>query len=323
MNKKYKKQLVLLVNLGSPAQLSVAAIRVFLRDFLSDKRVVGLPRWLWYPILYGIILPIRAKKLLHKYKLIWRDDGLSPLSYYTKCQAEKLAVCCDGNTVVDYAFCYGDNTIKERLMHLEAQYHFDSLVVIPLYPQYSSSTSAVVFDQVTNYYSRKYYIPSISYVTSFADHAAYIQLLANSVRHHWDINGRADKLLLSFHSIPVALVDSGDTYVAECELTRELLCKSLGLTPSDVLIAYQSKFGRAKWVEPATDAVIKQLAKSTSSIDVICPGFVSDCLETLEEVAIQYRDLYISHGGQKLCYIPCINDNPTFGGVLSELIKQN
>lgn len=321
MAKINKNKLILLVNLGSPAKLSVEAIRVFLRDFLSDKRVVGLPRWLWYPILYGIILPIRAKKLLHKYQIIWRNDGLSPLSYYTKRQAEILASTCDENTLVDYAFCYGAETIKERLASLEQQYIFNQIVVIPLYPQYSSSTSAVVFDQVAKYYSDKYYIPRINYVTSFADNSEYITILSNSIKRHWDTHGRGDKLLLSFHSIPVKLVENGDSYVTECELTRHLLCEKLGLNLNDVMIAYQSKFGRAKWVEPATDAVIKKLAGHTKRIDVICPGFVSDCLETLEEVAVQYCELYRQNGGEELRYISCINDDIEFSKVLM-MLKQ-
>lgn len=316
-------KLILLVNLGSPQRLEVSAIRAFLREFLSDKRVVGLPRWLWYPILYGIILPIRAKKLLHKYKQIWHNSGMSPLTYFTQSQGDKLAQYAAQNEKVDYAFCYGHDSIKSKLAYLEENYSFAKLVIIPLYPQYSSSTSAPVFDQVSQYYMNRYYIPQIEFINSFARHDLYIKALANSIRIHWQKHGKGDKLLLSFHSVPVKLVKNGDTYVDECNETRKLLCHELGLSNNDVMISFQSKFGKAEWVTPATDATIKELATYTKNIDVICPGFVSDCLETLEEVAITYCELYHENGGNELRYIECLNDDESLIRILANLAGLN
>ncbi len=315
------KKLVLLVNLGSPETLSVGAIRNFLRQFLSDQRVVGLPKLLWYPILYGIILPIRAKKLLHKYAQIWLKDHGTPLSYYTRCQAESLQKLVGSKYVVDYAFCYGSRSIAARLNELSETHRFSDLTIIPLYPQYSSSTTAAVFDQVSDYYRQAYFVPRINFVNSFATHPAYITALANQVRNQWNKNERGDKLMVSFHSIPVKLVESGDSYIQECSATYQLLCQELGINAeTDAVLCFQSKFGKAKWVEPATEAVTKELAANgVKTLDVICPGFVSDCLETLEEVAIQYHDLFIQSGGTKLNYIPCLNDNQDLIKILSDL----
>ena len=315
------KKLILLVNLGSPEDLSAGAIRNFLRQFLSDQRVVGLPKLLWYPILYGIILPIRAKKLLHKYAQIWLKEHGTPLSHYTHCQAEKLQALVSNDCIVDYAFCYGSRSIASQLSNLGKEHSFNELVVLPLYPQYSSSTTAAVFDQVSEYYRQAYYIPRINFINSFAANSDYITALANQVREQWLLAGRSNKLMVSFHSVPVKLVESGDSYIKECQATYHLLCQELGIsTKNDAVLCFQSKFGKAKWVEPATDVVIKELAANgVKTLDVICPGFVSDCLETLEEVAIQYHDLFIQCGGTKLNYIRCLNDSPNLIKVLANL----
>lgn len=318
------QRLVLLVNLGSPEQLSVGAIRKFLRLFLSDKRVVGLPRLLWYPILYGIILPLRSKKLLHKYQQIWLKEDCAPLIHYTKEQARLLQEhlqASDDTTRVGYAFCYGSEDIKAQLAKYSAEQTISELVVVPLYPQYSSSTTAAVFDQITHYFQKSYSIPQIKFINSFATHPLYIQTLANQVRGHWANNGRGDRLVVSFHSIPVKLVENGDSYVEECKLTYQLLCQALELEPEvEAKLCFQSKFGRAEWVGPATDATLNILATAEiATVDVICPGFVSDCLETLEEVALQYRELFISRGGRELRYIPCLNASNELTKILNRL----
>ncbi len=317
------KKLILLVNLGSPEALDVKSIKNFLKVFLSDKRVVNLPRYLWYPILYGIILPIRSKKLLHKYQQIWLDGKGMPLSYYTQQQALQLQQEFDNSdTVVDYAFCYGSRTIRERLTHFEASFTIDELIVLPLYPQYSSSTTAPVFDQLSAYYTDKYQIPQIKFINSFAVNRQYIKILADNVRKYW-IESQETKLVVSFHSVPVDLIDNGDSYVKECESTYLALCIELGLDPKlNALLCYQSKFGKAKWVEPATDNTIKSLALSgCKNIVVVCPGFVSDCLETLEEVSQEYRDLFLNNGGKKFGYVPCFNDSFEFINVLKKIIN--
>ncbi len=318
------KKLVLLVNLGSPHELSVTAIRRFLRQFLGDKRVVGLPRFVWFPILYGIILPIRAKKLLHKYQQIWLENDSPPLVHYTQRQAKLLAKSLSNDEVaIDYAFCYGINTISEKLNSWYSKENINELVIVPLYPQYSSSTTAPVLDQVSNFFRKSYYIPKIKFINSFATNSTYIKALAESVDSFWQQNGKAEKLLVSFHSLPVKLIDNGDSYLTECQQTYHLLCNELGIAADkDAKLAFQSKFGKAKWVEPATDQTIILLAKSgVKRIDVICPGFMSDCLETLEEVAIQYKELFESSGGEELRYIPCLNDSAQAVNLLEHLIN--
>jgi ferrochelatase len=294
------QKLILLVNLGSPAQLNVGAIRQFLRKFLADRRVVGLPKILWYPILYGIILPLRAPKLLHKYQKIWLDElNKSPLSHYTQLQAQQMAQLLNADDyAVDYAFCYGERNLIEQL----AKYNnteLNQLTIIPLYPQYSSSTTAAVFDQLANYYKTSYHIPQIKFIRSYATNQLYIKMIAQQIKDHWQDHGMAERLMFSFHSIPVSLVNNGDSYIAECQQTYQLVCQELDICPqTKAVLCYQSKFGKAKWVEPATEQVIQDLAyNSVTTLDVICPGFVSDCLETLEEVAIQYRELFINNGG--------------------------
>lgn len=319
----FSRKLILLVNLGSPDELSVIAIRKFLRIFLSDQRVVGLPKLLWYPILYGIILPIRAKKLLHKYQQIWHSSNMSPLVYYTREQSRLLQEKIANGYVVDYAFSYGNTSIDEVLTQ-DKYKHLEELIVLPLYPQFSSSTTASVFDQLANYYAGKYFIPEIRFINSFYDNPVYIRAIADKVRRHWELNGRAERLLVSFHSVPVALIEKGDSYLEECKLTYFLLCKELGINPEvDAKLSFQSKFGRAKWVEPATSNVVELFAKSQiKTVDVVCPGFMSDCLETLEEIAIMNKEHFIVNGGHDLRYISCLNDDPVVADILNELIRK-
>lgn len=318
----FSRKLVLLVNLGSPDELSVVAIRKFLRIFLSDQRVVGLPKLLWYPILYGIILPIRAKKLLHKYQQIWHSSNSSPLVYYTQEQSRLLQEKIANGYAVDYAFSYGSTSIAE-VLNQEKYKHLESLIVIPLYPQFSSSTTASVFDQLAKYYRAKYFIPEIRLINSFYNNPVYIKAIADKIRQHWELNGRAERLLVSFHSVPVALIEKGDSYFEECKLTYFLLCKELEINPEvNAKLSFQSKFGRAKWIEPATSDVVELFAKSQiKTVDVVCPGFMSDCLETLEEIAIMNKEIFIANGGQDLRYISCLNDNPVVADILNELIR--
>lgn len=321
--KQKLNKLVILANLGSPEELSVDAIRKFLQVFLSDKRVVNLPRYLWFPILYGIILPIRSKKLLHKYQQIWLENKGMPLSYYTQQQSAKLQQEFDcGDTVIDYAFCYGSRTIRERLNYFEANFTINELTILPLYPQYSSSTTAPVFDQLSAYYQERYQIPQINFINSFASNRLYIKQLADIVRKMWVKTNDSTKLVVSFHSVPVKMIESGDRYVQECETTYRALCVELGLdSDRDARLCYQSKFGKAKWVEPATDVTIKSLASAgCEHIVVICPGFVSDCLETLEEVSLEYRALFLNNGGKQFTYVPCFNDSQEFIQVLKNIV---
>lgn len=319
---KINKQVVLLVNLGSPASLDVASIRLFLRKFLSDRRVVNLPKLIWYPILFGIILPLRAKKLLKKYQLIWQSSGMSPLVFYTKQQTIKLQALMNQDVLVDYAFCYGNDDIYQKLQTIEDKYTITKLTVLPLYPQYSSSTSAAVFDLLAKYYADKYYLPEICFKRGFADNDLYIECITDAIERSWSINGRGDKLVISFHSIPTKMVENGDSYVDECNLTANAVCDKLMISRGDIIVCYQSKFGRAQWVTPMTSQAIVELAqKGHKSIDIICPGFIADCLETLEEVNVEYKNLFLTYGGEQFNYIECLNDSEQLTNALKNICE--
>lgn len=317
---KVKKRVILLVNLGSPNELSISAIRLFLAKFLADRRVVNLPKILWYPILYGIILPFRAPKLLKLYGKIWHKSGMSPLIYYTKTQAEKLSEKIHG-IVVSYAFCYSNPEINDVLLDLHAKYEISDLQIIPLYPQFSSTTTSLVFDQVANFYKDKYYLPNIQFIRAFHDHGEYINLIAKKVQTSWANNGRADKLVLSYHSLPVNIITKGDSYYTECLNTSKLIAKKLNLSEDQYIVTFQSKFGRQKWLTPATNFKLMNLAKDNISVDIICPGFVSDCLETLEEINVSNRKLYMNNDGRQYNYISCLNDDDEFINVLALMMK--
>ncbi|MDD3267087.1 MAG: ferrochelatase [Burkholderiales bacterium] len=315
-------KLVLLVNLGSPKELNVPSIKKFLREFLSDKRVVGLPRFIWYPILYLFILPFRSKKLLSKYSKIWHESGLSPLDYYTRKQVQLLdELNSDESIKYDYAYSYGHSTISEKLDYLSKLYTFKELVILPLYPQYSSSTTAAVFDSVANFYSKQFYVPKINFINSFFDNDNYINLLANKVLERWQNNGISDRLIVSFHSLPERLIINGDTYKNECELTFKKLCEKLKLSSDNAILCYQSKFGKAKWITPSTESLIKECANNDLSISIICPGFISDCLETLEEVQVEYREVFESKSKATFDYIACLNDDKHLSDVLLSIIR--
>ena len=349
-----KKKLVLLVNLGSPNKLSVSAIRLFLAKFLSDRRVVNLPKILWHPILYGIILPFRAPKLFKLYSKIWHKSGVSPLIYYTKMQAEKLSeriqsteiyymdssqvrsdrenlndighingasASANNDVIVLHAFCYSTPEIKNVLLDMHAKYEITNLTVVPLYPQFSSTTTLPVFDQVASFYKDKYYLPNIQLIRGFHANKEYINLIAKKIQASWASNGPADKLVLSFHSLPINIISKGDSYYDECLNTSKLIAEKLNLSESEYLVSFQSKFGRQKWLTPVTSTELINLAKDNMGVDIICPGFVSDCLETLEEINVTNRKLYMDNGGIKYTYIDCLNDDDEFITVLESIAK--
>ena len=318
MNSPEKRDIILLVNLGSPDELSTSAIRAFLRKFLSDRRVVNLPKLLWYPILYGIILPLRSVKLLKQYRQIWLEDS-SPLVYYTKLQAEKLARYT-GNIEVRHAFSYSTPTIDEVLDQLHKESRINKLTIIPLYPQFSSTTTLPVFDAVSRFYRDKYHLPEMYFVRDYFANVAYINVLAKSITDSWSKNGRGEKLVFSFHGLPEVIIKKGDTYYEQCVETTRLVAEKLGLNANEYVLAFQSRFGSQKWLGPATIKVVTDLgANGVKSIDLICPGFVSDCLETLEEVAIINKAAFIDAGGVTYRYIACLNDTEDFIQVLYSL----
>ncbi|WP_157314756.1 ferrochelatase [Chitinibacter sp. GC72] len=316
---------VLLVNLGSPDAPTAKAVRPYLKQFLSDPRVVEIPRPIWWLILNGIILNIRPKKSAAKYASIWTKDG-SPLRVWTEKQAKlvkgTLGEQFKGELFVDYAMRYGNPSIEAQILKMKAQ-NCQHLVVVPMYPQYAASTSASVFDEVARVLQKTRFQPALRMVAPFYDDAAYIDALAQSVREHWQRNGRGDHLLMSFHGVPRYTLDKGDPYHCHAYKTGRLLAEALQLEKGQYTVAFQSRFGKAEWLKPYTSAVLHQLAKQKlGQLDVICPGFVADCLETLEEIAMEGRDDYLAAGGQKYAFIPCLNDHPAWISGLSGLISR-
>jgi ferrochelatase len=313
---------ILLVNLGTPKAPTAAALRPYLRQFLSDPRVVEIPRVLWWPILYGAVLTTRPRRSAQKYAQIWTAEG-SPLKVHTERQARMLGSHLAGeaepHVLVAWAMRYGRPSVQDGLLALKDG-GCDRVLVIPLYPQYSASATASTYDAVLAATARMRNVPELRLVKHFHDHPGYIQALAQSVRDYWTDNGRPDKLILSFHGLPRFAVDRGDPYHSQCQKTAELLAEALMLGPDQHILAFQSRFGRARWLEPSTLQVVTALGKQgTRRIDVLCPGFVSDCLETLEEIAIENKAAFLSAGGGQFHTIPCLNERQDWIGALADI----
>jgi ferrochelatase len=310
---------VLLVNLGTPDAPTAAAIRPYLREFLSDRRVVDLPRWLWAPILHGIILPLRPRKIAPLYARIWRDDG-SPLLAITRELATALAGALAPAPVVA-AMRYGRPDVAAGLAGLR-QAGVSRVVVLPLYPQYSTTTTASAFDALEDALAAAQWQPRIERIEDYHADAGYLEALAASVREHWAAHGRGDRLLVSFHGIPQRYVERGDPYGRQCEETARRLASALQLRDGDWQVAYQSRVGKAAWLGPYTEAVVPELARrGARRLDVICPGFAADCLETLDEIAIRAREAFVAAGGEALRYVPALNARPAHVAALARLVR--
>lgn len=298
-------------NLGSPDEPTASAVRPYLADFLGDPRVVEIPRALWALILHGIILRTRPAKSAAKYASIWTPEG-SPLKVWTKKQATLLAGWLGerGHRVtVRDAMRYGQPSIASRLDELKAE-GVTRVLVLQAYPQYSATTTASVIDAVNAWSAHVRRVPEFRFVNDYHDDPLYIDALARSVARHWQQNGRADQLVMSFHGIPERNIKLGDPYQAQCLATARLLAGKLQLTPSHYRVTFQSRFGRAKWLEPYTEPTLRELgASGVGRVDVMCPGFPADCLETLEEIAMEGRDTFLGAGGKEFHYIPCLNDS--------------
>lgn len=304
---------ILLVNLGTPAAPTPTAVRDYLRQFLSDRRVVEIPRAIWQPILHGVILRTRPRQSAARYAAIWTADG-SPLRLYTERQAKLLQGLLgdrfNAPLMVSYAMRYGDPSIESEILRLKAA-GVARLLVLPLYPQYAASTTATALDRVFDTLRRMRNVPELRAVKHFHDHPAYIRALADAVRAYWRAHGRCDKLILSFHGVPRFTLDRGDPYHCECQKTARLLARELELADDAWQITFQSRFGRAEWLKPYTAVVLGELGrKGVRRVDVFCPGFVADCLETLEEIGIEGKELFLTAGGGELRLIPCLNDRP-------------
>ena len=314
---------VLLINLGTPAAPTAAAVRPYMRSFLSDRRVVDLPALLWQPLLRGVILPLRAKKSAANYAKVWFKEG-SPLEVFTRRQCEGLQSRLPEDVAVAYAMSYSEPSIPSAIEALKAQ-GVGRLIVLPLYPQYAGSSSAAALDQVHDALKRQRNQMSLRTVSRFYDHPAYIGAQAAQIRNYRAQHGSGGKLLFSFHGIPLRHERNGDPYQSECRHSARLIAAELGLGEQDYEVCFQSRFGPAKWLEPNTQQLIKQLAKKNAGgrIDIACPGFVADCLETMEEIAISGRELFHAAGGSDYHYIPCLNDNPDWLDALAQIVREN
>jgi len=302
---------VLLCNLGTPDEPTASAVRRYLAEFLGDYRVVEIPRLIWMAILHGIILRVRPAKSAAKYASIWTSEG-SPLKAWTSKQAQALQEVfhAHGQAVtVRYAMRYGNPSIPNQLDTLKAE-GFTRVLVLPAYPQYSGTTTASVFDAIYHWGLRTRVLPELRFINHYHDHPTYIQALANRVRAHWAQHGQADRLVMSFHGVPERTLHLGDPYHCECYKTARLLGETLGLTKAQYMVTFQSRFGRAKWLEPYTEPTLITLAQQgIKRVDLICPGFTSDCLETLEEISQEAQEAYLNAGGEVFHYIPCLNDS--------------
>lgn len=313
-----QKKGLLIMNLGSPESLTVPAIRAFLRDFLSDPYVVQLPRILWLPILYGLILTRRPKKLLPAYAEIWQQ-GQSPLLRYSQSLADKIQQKLHDKYVVHLAMRYGRPDVKTALAAFQAQ-GIDEITLLSLYPQYSRTTT-----QTNIEYVKRLALPGqrIDAIKDYHDHPAYIEALAQQINLAWQEKPRAEQFLFSFHGLPKSSIAQGDPYYYQCLKTAELLAAALRLSASDYRVSFQSRVGRAEWLTPYTDQTIVEMAqKGVQSLDVFCPGFSIDCLETLEEIAIQNRDGFLDNGGQDFRYIAALNDRDQHVDMLAAIIKE-
>lgn len=315
---------VLLINLGTPQAPTAKALRPYLKQFLSDSRVIEIPKAVWWFILNGIILNVRPRKSAAKYASIWTAEG-SPLLVNTRKQASLLKGLLGErghrHLVVDYAMRYGQPSVQDTLLRMR-EAGVEQLVVVPLYPQYAGSSSATALDDVFRTLMRMRNMPALRTVRHFHDQPAYIQALAQSVREHWRQHGRGEKLVMSFHGVPRFTLDKGDPYHCECLKTGRLLAEALGLAKEEYVVCFQSRFGKAEWIKPYTTEVLGKLAKDgVKTVDMMCPGFVSDCLETLEEIAMEGKEDFLTQGGQAYRYIPCLNDHPDWIKALADLVE--
>lgn len=313
-----KRTGVLLANLGTPETPTAPAVKQFLSEFLHDHRVVDLNRWLWCPILHGAILPFRSPKVAKLYQTIWMEGG-SPLMVYS--QQQRDALVAKLGIPVELGMTYGKPSLETGILSLLAQ-GVERLVVLPLYPQYSATTTAAVFDGVAKVFNNARYIPELYFVGDYHNHPLFIQALADKVRDSWQQHGRGDLLLCSYHGIPKRYADNGDIYPKHCEETTRLLGVELGLSEHQIKMTFQSQFGKEEWLQPYTDKTIEALpSEGIKNIDVICPAFSVDCLETLEEICEQNREAFIEAGGEVFHYVPCLNADEAHVNLMAQLIR--
>jgi ferrochelatase len=323
---------VLLVNLGTPDAPTTASVRRYLAEFLSDPRVVEIPRVLWLPLLHGVILNVRPARSAKRYATIWTKDG-SPLLVHSQRQKtlllgylgqrlKEMGLPSD-HAQIELGMRYGAPSVADAMNKLKAG-GCDRILVLPLYPQYAASTTASAFDEVFRAASQWRRIPALRVIDAYHDDPGYIKALVQSINEYWVRNGRPDKLVLSFHGVPRRSLELGDPYHCHCLKTGRLVATELGLTGEQCVVTFQSRFGRAQWLTPYTEPTLVALAKEGARrVDVACPGFVSDCLETLEEIAHEGQAAFLKAGGSQYHYIPCLNERPAWIGALADLAVRN
>ncbi|MEM7562511.1 MAG: ferrochelatase [Pseudomonadota bacterium] len=309
---------VLLTNLGTPDRLEVSSVKKFLREFLSDPMVVNLPRLFWLPLLNGIILPLRSPKTLEGYKRVWTDDG-SPLMAISKRQRESLQQALLEQAHVELAMRYGNPSFIS-VLRLLRDAGINRIIMLPLYPQFSETTTATSEIHLRRCLKQLDYAPEIALIDHYAGHEAYIAALAASVSDHWEKHPQKH-LLMSFHGLPQVNVDRGDPYQTQCEKTAQLLSEKLGLTDDQWSIGYQSRFGKQTWIQPYTSDVLEDLvSREIKAVDIICPGFSADCLETLDEIEVEYREEFLELGGEAFSYIPALNEQASHIEMMKQLV---
>jgi protoporphyrin/coproporphyrin ferrochelatase len=317
---------VLLVNLGTPTAPTAGAVRPYLAEFLGDPRVIDYPRWLWWLVLHGVILRVRPRRSAHAYARIWNERG-SPLRYGSEALAAGLQDALDrqqpGTLRVALAMRYGEPSVAHAIGQLQRE-GVRRLLVLPLYPQYSATSTGSVIDAVADAFKDLRWPPELRIVNDYHDDPGHIDALATSIERWWAANGRGEKLLLSFHGIPERYVRLGDPYAEQCQRTAQLLRERLQLSEDELIVSFQSRVGRERWLHPYTDATVRRLAADgVRKLDVACPGFAVDCLETLEEIAMQNRDFFTAAGGEALRYIPALNDSVEQVDSLAALVRRH
>ena len=318
---------VLMVNLGTPDAPETGAVRRYLRQFLSDPRIIELPRWLWMMILHGVILRVRPAKSAAAYREVWSATEGSPLLSISKKQALALQTSLQQrfgeDVVVELGMRYGSPSVDQALTALEKQ-NVRRLLVLPMYPQYSGTTTASVFDEVASRLQRTRWLPELRFVNQYSSEPEYIKALAQSVKDSWQVNGQADLLVTSYHGIPKRYLLNGDPYHCYCHQTTRLLSEELGIERNKALVVFQSRVGREEWLRPYCDETMKKLpGEGVRSIDVLSPAFSADCLETLEEIEGENKEYFMEHGGEHFNYIPCLNDSTAHIDFLTNLVAKH
>lgn len=315
------KTAILLANLGTPAAPEARPVGRFLREFLSDPRVVDLPRWLWLPLLNLVIVPLRSRRSAEAYRKVWTDEG-SPLLVFTLRLAKKLSHHLSGKAVVSAGMRYGEPSIAAALAEFHSQ-GIQKLVVLPLYPQYSGTTTPSVFDAVDVALQSMNWQPEQHRVEHYYQHPQWVSAVADSITAFQSKHGTADMVLFSLHGIPERYVQNGDPYAQQCRDCIAAIAQKAGLAEGKWLLTFQSRVGREPWLQPYTDQILEELPKQgVQHVQVVCPGFAVDCLETLEEIAMQNRELFEESGGKSLKYIPALNDTDTHVEVMASLVEQ-